>query len=107
MLNRESKSIVWGVHQQHQFIIPPTVYPPREDTTLLANEITKLGPGKGRKALEIGSGSGALSLVMSQLGWKVEAWPSFYFIDKEMVIAEQMRGWNSAMVQANIDQITQ
>ena len=73
LLNRESKSIVWGVHQQHHFIIPPTVYPPREDTTLLANEITKLGPGKGRKALEIGSGSGALSLVMSQLGWKVDA----------------------------------
>ncbi len=73
LLKRESKSVVWGVHQQHNFIIPPTVYPPREDTTLLAKEIIKLGPGKGRKALEIGSGSGALSLVMSQLGWKVEA----------------------------------
>ena len=42
-----------------------------------------------------------------QTGWKVEAWPTFYFIDKEMVIAAQMRGWSSAMVQANIEQIVQ
>ena len=40
-------------------------------------------------------------------GWKVEAWPTFYFIDKEMVITEQIRGWSSVMVQANIEQIVQ
>ena len=32
-----------------------------------------MGPGKGRKFLEIGCGSGALSILASSLGWNVHA----------------------------------
>ena len=53
--------------------IPKTVYPPREDTDLLANRIIKLGPGRGRKMLEIGSGSGAVTILAASLGWNVHA----------------------------------
>ena len=53
--------------------IPKTVYPPREDTDLLANRIIKLGPGRGKKMLEIGSGSGAITILAASLGWKVYA----------------------------------
>ena len=56
-----------------ELIIPPTVYPPREDTDLIANRLIQLGPGKGRKFLEIGCGSGALSILASSLGWDVHA----------------------------------
>ncbi|MGB0801480.1 MAG: biotin--[acetyl-CoA-carboxylase] ligase [Candidatus Poseidoniaceae archaeon] len=56
-----------------ELTIPPTVYPPREDTDLLANRLIQLGPGKGRKFLEIGCGSGALSILASSLGWNVHA----------------------------------
>ena len=51
--------------------LPHTVYPPREDTNLLADALIKLGPGKGRKCLEIGIGSGVLSLLCHRQGWKV------------------------------------
>ena len=56
-----------------ELTIPPTVYPPREDTDLMANRIIQLGAGKGRKFLEIGCGSGALSILASSLGWNVHA----------------------------------
>ena len=53
--------------------IPPTVYPPREDTDLL-NEVLKTIPPFGTKnLLEIGSGSGALSISAARLGWNVDA----------------------------------
>ena len=53
--------------------IPPTVYPPREDTDLL-NEVLKTIPPFGTKnLLEIGSGSGALSINAATLGWNVDA----------------------------------
>ena len=53
--------------------IPPTVYPPREDTDLL-NEVLKTIPPFGTKnLLEIGSGSGALSISAATLGWNVDA----------------------------------
>ncbi len=52
--------------------IPTTVYPPREDTYLLADTIIKLEINKGM-AMEIGCGSGALSLLLAHLGWDVLA----------------------------------
>ena len=53
--------------------IPPTVYPPREDTDLL-NEVLETIPPFGTKNLfEIGSGSGALSINAATLGWNVDA----------------------------------
>ena len=56
-----------------ELFIPPTVYPPREDTDLL-NEVLKTIPPFGTKnLLEIGSGSGALSINAATLGWNIDA----------------------------------
>jgi BirA family biotin operon repressor/biotin-[acetyl-CoA-carboxylase] ligase len=54
-------------------LIPPTVYPPREDTDLLCQTLRSIGPGKGNRLLEIGCGSGAVSLYAASLGYKVRA----------------------------------
>ena len=74
-LNRKSETIVWNCGESVSFdlLIPPTVYPPREDTNLLAKQIISLGDGKGRKALEIGCGSGALTMLLCAKGWIVNA----------------------------------
>ena len=74
-LDRPSNIISWTPDGNYEFklTIPPTVYPPREDTELLARRIINLGPGRGRNFLEIGCGSGAISLLASSLGWKVSA----------------------------------
>ena len=72
---RPPRTLEWKPNptQCIELTIPPTVYPPREDTDLLANRLIQLGPGKGRKFLEIGCGSGALSILASSLGWNVHA----------------------------------
>lgn len=74
-LDRPSKILSWEPRQDYSFeiTIPPTVYPPREDTDLFARRLIHLGPGRGRRFLEIGCGSGALSMLASSLGWKVSA----------------------------------
>ena len=51
--------------------VPRTVYPPREDTTLLDRALAALGPGRGRRLLEIGCGSGAVSIAAAMRGWRV------------------------------------
>ena len=53
--------------------IPATVYPPREDTNVLARALRTLGPGKGQRLLEIGCGSGAVSIYAASLGYRVRA----------------------------------
>ena len=72
-LERAPSDAFWSPQNGFSFklIIPPTVYPPREDTDLMAKRIIALGPGKGRKFLEIGCGSGALSILAASMGWKV------------------------------------
>ncbi len=74
-LSRESEIIEWQPSRNMKFklAIPPTVYPPKEDTDLLARRLISLGPGSGRKLLEIGCGSGALSILAASLGWSVSA----------------------------------
>jgi len=74
-LRRPPSTVFWSPQNGFNFklIIPPTVYPPREDTDLMARRIISLGPGKGRKFLEIGCGSGALSILAASMGWKVNA----------------------------------
>jgi len=52
-------------------VVPHTVYPPREDTDLLARWLAKQGPGRGRTAYEVGVGSGALMLQLAADGWNV------------------------------------
>jgi len=56
-----------------QLDIPPTVYPPREDTLLLDRVIAELDSSNGRRMLEIGCGSGALSIAACMRGWMVSA----------------------------------
>ena len=51
--------------------IPNSVYPPREDTDLLAETISNFGSGIGKKILEIGCGSGVVSIFAKTCGWEV------------------------------------
>jgi len=53
--------------------IPPTVYPPREDTRLLDQTLAELKGTTGKSLLEIGCGCGAVSIAASLRGWKVSA----------------------------------
>tara|TARA_B100000459_G_C8588273_1_gene206589 strand:- start:309 stop:1775 length:1467 start_codon:yes stop_codon:yes gene_type:complete len=75
LIAKEPKFISWKSPsgESFQLNLPHTVYPPREDTNLLASRLIKLGSGKGRKCLEIGTGSGILSLLCRRQGWRVEA----------------------------------
>ena len=75
LINRQSKLKTWQSPTGEIFHlnIPPTVYPPREDTDILARAILRLGPGKNRKCLEIGCGTGVLSVFASRQGWNVTA----------------------------------
>ena len=51
--------------------VAPSVYPPREDTELLCRSLSGI-QGRGRKAVEIGCGSGVISMALAQMGWRVE-----------------------------------
>jgi len=53
--------------------IPPTVYPPREDTDLLLDVLDSITPFGSKNLLEIGSGSGALSIYAAKHGWNTHA----------------------------------
>lgn len=55
-----------------ELLIPDTVYPPREDTYLLAEALASLREHSGGLAVEIGCGSGAVSMTLASLGWRVE-----------------------------------
>ncbi|MDP6496018.1 MAG: 50S ribosomal protein L11 methyltransferase, partial [Dehalococcoidia bacterium] len=55
-----------------EITVPHTVYPPREDTILLGRTMMGLS-GCGGQATEIGCGSGALSILLASMGWKVAA----------------------------------
>ena len=55
-----------------EITVPHTVYPPREDTILLGRAMMGLS-GRGGRATEIGCGSGALSILLASMGWKVAA----------------------------------
>ena len=56
-----------------ELIVPPTVYPPREDTNLLHEVLRDLNPFGSKRLLEIGSGSGALAIAAAKSGWTVDA----------------------------------
>ena len=72
---REAQDAIWESPSGHRFSlnIPFSVYPPREDTNLLASVLQRCRLPYGSSCLEIGCGSGALSLMASSLGWRVVA----------------------------------
>ncbi len=53
-----------------EVLVPATVYPPKEDTELLCKEVCRLAR-HGGKAVEIGCGSGIVSILLASLGWEV------------------------------------
>ena len=70
-LNRkEVQTIQWN---SLELDIPPTVYPPREDTDLLDQVLARVSPFGSKRLLEIGSGSGAVSIAAALRGWTVHA----------------------------------
>ena len=74
-LDRRAEHRIWVTPQNRQIslTIPPTVYPPREDTDMLAHVLNNHPEPHGKKLLEIGCGSGALSLFSAQIGFSVTA----------------------------------
>ena len=52
-------------------VVPNSVYPPREDTYLLATEIYLRGKGAGKRFFEVGVGSGVVTAFASSQGWNV------------------------------------
>jgi methylase of polypeptide subunit release factors/biotin-(acetyl-CoA carboxylase) ligase len=74
-MNYQSKETIFEINNICKWNLEThkTVYPPREDTYLLANAILKLKKHEGL-AMEIGCGSGAISMLLATLGWKVIAY---------------------------------
>ena len=74
-LERAAKTLDWRAPTGERFsmVIPPTVYPPREDTDFLASVLTSERLPPKTRWLEIGCGSGALSLHAARLGCDVTA----------------------------------
>ncbi|MBJ60620.1 MAG: hypothetical protein CMB54_01660 [Euryarchaeota archaeon] len=71
-LKNRSSTIIWtdSTGKKRNMVVLPTVYPPREDTTMLHKALSKI-KGQPGKMLEIGTGSGAIGTSMSEVGWKV------------------------------------
>lgn len=72
-LDRVAQSLSWTtpLGQRFDLDLPPTVYQPREDTNLLAEVLNTSRLPSQTKALEIGCGTGAISLFAASLGWSV------------------------------------
>lgn len=65
--------VVCARGRSHELTVPVTVYPPREDSHLLDRIVTGLGAGAGRRLLEVGCGSGFVSVAAAADGWEVGA----------------------------------
>ena len=74
-INRIAKRIFWKTPQEREIvlIVPPTVYPPKEDTDLMARTLHTLPNPQNKRMLEVGCGSGALSLFAAHLGYHITA----------------------------------
>ena len=81
-ISREVEYSSFGQSKVHDFnindknvlklIIPPTVYPPRRDTKLLLKGLERISMQPGY-LVEIGCGSGAISIAKALEGWNVTA----------------------------------
>ena len=75
LTEQEGTIVNWQAYGLKEFSldIPPTVYPPREDTQLLDRTLAELKCPKGTSLLEIGCGSGAVAIAAALRGWDVSA----------------------------------
>jgi biotin-(acetyl-CoA carboxylase) ligase/methylase of polypeptide subunit release factors len=71
-LDLSSRSIILDSKNENkiELLIPKTVYPPREDSKLLF-DIVKNISGTKKSAVEIGCGTGIISIILAENGWKV------------------------------------
>ena len=53
------------------------------------------------------SGKQQMITASPEDGWYAEAWPTFYFIDREMRIKMYLRGWAAASINAGAESIVQ
>lgn len=69
-----SRSIKFGIEGigPWEITVPHSVYPPREDTSLIGRALLELSDCRGI-ATEIGCGSGVLSILLASMGWEVAA----------------------------------
>ena len=74
-LGRTASTVDWQAPGGERFslTIPPTVYPPRADTDFLASVLTPHRLPPKSRWLEVGCGSGALSLHAARLGCHITA----------------------------------
>ena len=74
-LDEPAQTLVWTAPggTPFQLTVPPTVYPPKEDTDLLASVLDSRRLNHGTRWLEIGCGSGALSLHAATFGCDITA----------------------------------
>jgi len=74
-LDAPAQTLVWTAPSgtPFQLTVPPTVYPPKEDTDLLASVLDSRRLKPGTRWLEIGCGSGALSLHAATFGCDITA----------------------------------
>ena len=63
--------------------------------------------GLGDEATPVLSGRTQMITASQEDGWYAEAWPTFYFIDREMSIKMYLRGWSSASINAGVEAIVQ
>ena len=71
LTNTTEVSWVTPLNEVLQLTVPFTVYPPREDTDLLAAAMNRCSLPAGASVLDVGCGSGALSLFAASKGWRV------------------------------------
>ena len=71
LTNTTEVSWVTPLNEVLQLTVPFTVYPPREDTDLLAAAMNQCSLPAGASVLDVGCGSGALALFAATKGWRV------------------------------------
>ena len=56
-------------------------------------------------SVQVLSGNSSLIDMSGESGWVVEAWPTFYYIDREMKIDQYQRGFSATSVNAMIESL--